>query len=61
VGAAVVCAPTLTEPGLRAAAKSVLSSFKVPTVWKLLDDEDAVPRGATGKVDIARLTALLET
>ncbi|KWX68783.1 class I adenylate-forming enzyme family protein [Mycobacterium sp. NAZ190054] len=60
VGAAVVCAPEYTVDGLRSAAREILSSFKVPTVWKLLDSADDVPRGATGKVDVARLRALLE-
>jgi len=60
VGAAVVCdTEAHTAESLRAAAKSVLSSFKVPTVWLLLDDENAVPRGTTGKVDVSRLRALL--
>jgi acyl-CoA synthetase (AMP-forming)/AMP-acid ligase II len=59
VGAAVVCDADRTVDGLRAAAREVLSSFKVPTVWALLDSDDAVPRGATGKVDVARLRDLL--
>ncbi|PRC41757.1 AMP-binding protein [Mycobacterium sp. ITM-2017-0098] len=59
VGAAVLCGADRTVDELRVAARSVLSSFKVPTVWVLLDSDDAVPRGATGKVDIARLRALL--
>ena len=60
VGAVVVrdSAHTTVET-LRTAAKSVLSSFKVPTVWLVLDDEITVPRGATGKVDVAGLRALL--
>lgn len=60
VGAAVVCdSESHTVESLRTAAKSVLSSFKVPTVWLLLDDENAVPRGTTGKVDVSRLRVLL--
>ena len=60
VGAVVVRdSAHITVAALRAAAKTVLSSFKVPTVWLLLDDEDAVPRGPTGKVDIPELRALL--
>lgn len=59
VGAAVVCDSGRTVDGLRAAARAVLSSFKVPTVWVLLDSDDAVPRGATGKVDVVRLRDLL--
>jgi hypothetical protein len=31
----------------------------VPTVWLLLDSEDPIPRGTTGKVDVRRLRALL--
>ncbi|WP_395307429.1 class I adenylate-forming enzyme family protein [Mycobacterium sp. AMU20-3851] len=49
VAAAVV--GTLDTDELRAAARTLLSPFKVPSRWLLLDDEDAIPRGATGKVD----------
>jgi acyl-CoA synthetase (AMP-forming)/AMP-acid ligase II len=60
VGAAVVCdTATLTSEVLHAAAKATLSSFKVPTVWLLADDDSAIPRGTTGKVDMPRLRALL--
>jgi len=59
VGAAVVCHNDATAESLRTAARAVLSSFKVPTVWRVLDSADAVPRGATGKVDIAALRELL--
>lgn len=58
VGAAVVCR-TLTAEQLRARARSVLSAFKVPTVWLLLDSDDDVPRGGTGKVDVRRLREML--
>lgn len=61
VGAAVLCRAGVSTEMLRAQSKSVLSSFKVPTVWRLLDSEDAVPRGATGKVDTAGLRALLSS
>jgi acyl-CoA synthetase (AMP-forming)/AMP-acid ligase II len=44
---------------LRAAARKVLSSFKVPTVWLLVDSDDAIPRGGTGKVDVHRLRQML--
>jgi hypothetical protein len=37
----------------------LLSAFKVPTVWLLLDSDDDVPRGSTGKVDIHRLRDML--
>jgi acyl-CoA synthetase (AMP-forming)/AMP-acid ligase II len=60
VGAAVVCDTAALSPvALRDAAKARLSSFKVPTVWLLTDDDSAIPRGPTGKVDIPRLRALL--
>ncbi|WP_329407708.1 acyl--CoA ligase [Nocardia vinacea] len=60
VGAAVVCdTDTLNPERLRAATRESLSPFKVPTVWVLLDSDDRVPRGSTGKVDIARLRGLL--
>ncbi|MEU1981093.1 class I adenylate-forming enzyme family protein [Nocardia sp. NPDC019395] len=45
--------------GLRAATKEILSSFKVPTIWLLLDSDADIPRGTTGKVDIAALRKLL--
>ena len=44
---------------LRADARKVLSSFKVPTVWLLVDTDDDIPRKATGKVDVRRLKTLL--
>jgi acyl-CoA synthetase (AMP-forming)/AMP-acid ligase II len=58
VGAAVVC-HTVTADQLRKAARELLSAFKVPTVWVLLESDDDVPRGGTGKVDIPRLREML--
>lgn len=58
VGAVVVTADRTVEQ-LRASARKLLSAFKVPTVWRLLDSDDAVPRGATGKVDVSALRELL--
>jgi acyl-CoA synthetase (AMP-forming)/AMP-acid ligase II len=55
VGAAIVCGEPLTAEQLRKAARTLLSAFKVPTVWLLLESDDDVPRGSTGKVDIGRL------
>ena len=57
VGAAVV--GTVGLDTLRADARSRLSAFKVPAVWLLLDSDDDVPRGATGKVDVRRLREML--
>ncbi|MGW4101172.1 class I adenylate-forming enzyme family protein [Mycobacterium sp. NPDC004974] len=59
VGATVV-GDGLSVEALRSATRAAISAFKVPTRWLLLDDEDAVPRGATGKVDNAALRAMLE-
>jgi acyl-CoA synthetase (AMP-forming)/AMP-acid ligase II len=59
VGAVVVCDGPATPVGLRAAAKTVLSAFKVPTVWLLLDTGADVPRGSTGKVEVGRLRDML--
>lgn len=60
VGAAVVCGnAALTAEQLRGRARALLSAFKVPTVWLLLDSDDDVPRGGTGKVDIRRLREML--
>ena len=58
VGAAVVC-HTLTTDQLRRGTRELLSAFKVPTVWLLLESDDDVPRGGTGKVDIRRLREML--
>jgi acyl-CoA synthetase (AMP-forming)/AMP-acid ligase II len=60
VGAAVVCTPGITTAdALRGAARTLVSSFKVPTVWLLWGSEDDVPRGSTGKVDVRRLREML--
>ncbi|MCZ0726441.1 class I adenylate-forming enzyme family protein [Mycolicibacterium iranicum] len=59
VAAAVVPDSGVTVEQLRSAARTLLSSFKVPTVWKLLDSEDDVPRGPTGKIDVTLLRDLL--
>ncbi|OBB80000.1 AMP-binding protein [Mycobacterium colombiense] len=58
VGAAVVCR-ALSAEQLRGSARALLSAFKVPTVWVLLDSDDDVPRGGTGKVDTRRLREML--
>lgn len=58
VGAVVVCR-ALTAERLRDSARTLLSAFKVPTVWLLLESDDGVPRGGTGKVDIRRLREML--
>jgi acyl-CoA synthetase (AMP-forming)/AMP-acid ligase II len=57
VGAAVITAAAVDH--LRAEARKRLSAFKVPTRWLLLDSDDDVPRGATGKVDVRRLREML--
>ena len=61
VGAAVICDDTTatTTEYLRNSARKVLSSFKVPTVWLLLDSDDDIPRGSTGKVDMCGLKDML--
>lgn len=59
VGAAVVCDDALTPERLHASARKLLSAFKVPTVWLLLDSDDDVPRGGTGKIDARRLREML--
>jgi acyl-CoA synthetase (AMP-forming)/AMP-acid ligase II len=62
VAAAVVCRSGQTSRDqLRDNARKLLSSFKVPTVWLLLDTDATIPRGATGKVDAQRLRELLQT
>ncbi|MFI1460315.1 class I adenylate-forming enzyme family protein [Nocardia carnea] len=59
VAAAVIVTGCPSIDGLRAATKKILSSFKVPTTWLLLDSDADIPRGTTGKVDIAALRKLL--
>ena len=60
VAAAVVCdTATMTAEELRTSARTVLSSFKVPTVWLLLASDQNIPRGSTGKVDVLRLREML--
>ena len=60
VGAVVVCDTAAnTAERLRSDARKMLSSFKVPTVWLLVDSDDAIPRGSTGKVDGRRLRDML--
>ncbi|OBK98144.1 AMP-binding protein [Mycobacterium asiaticum] len=58
VAAAVVCSGRTVDQ-LCGAARELLSSFKVPTVWLMLASDDDVPRGGTGKVDIRRLREML--
>jgi acyl-CoA synthetase (AMP-forming)/AMP-acid ligase II len=57
VGAVVIADGPVDR--LRAEARKLLSSFKVPTVWLLVDSDDAIPRGATGKVDTAALKKMI--
>ncbi|MGE2730978.1 class I adenylate-forming enzyme family protein [Mycolicibacterium vaccae] len=57
VGAMVVSDRTVDE--LRSAARELLSSFKVPTVWVGVPDESGLPRNATGKVDVVAVRARL--
>ncbi|SPM41576.1 Acyl-CoA synthetase (AMP-forming)/AMP-acid ligase II [Mycobacterium numidiamassiliense] len=60
VGAAVVRGkPALNRDQLRDQARTLLSSFKVPTVWLFLESDEDVPRGGTGKVDTRRLREML--
>jgi acyl-CoA synthetase (AMP-forming)/AMP-acid ligase II len=57
VGAAVIGDTTVGH--LRTAARKLLSSFKVPTVWLVVDSDEDIPRGTTGKVDARRLRTML--
>jgi acyl-CoA synthetase (AMP-forming)/AMP-acid ligase II len=60
VGAVVVCDTAAnTAEQLRASARKLLSSFKVPTIWLLVDSDEGIPRGPTDKVDARRLRELL--
>ena len=59
VGAVVIADAPVDR--LREGARKLLSAFKVPTVWLLVDSDDAIPRGGTGKVDVAALKQMLAT
>lgn len=59
VGAAVICPTGADTDELRTAARTVLSSFKVPSIWLVLPTDDAIPRGGTGKVDPRALREML--
>src|SRR5271156_6942655 len=60
VGAVVVCDTAANgAERLRTAARKLLSSFQVPTIWLLVDSDETIPRGSTGKVDVRRLRELL--
>ena len=60
VAAAVVCdTATMSASTLHEAARTLLSAFKVPKIWLLVDSDDAIPRGSTGKVDVQRLREIL--
>ncbi|WP_374025070.1 AMP-binding protein [Mycobacterium sp. HNNTM2301] len=59
VGAAVVCDRAVSADHLSRCARKLLSAFKIPTAWLLLESDDRVPRGGTGKVDARRLREML--
>ncbi|WP_435795078.1 AMP-binding protein [Nocardia aurea] len=59
VAAAVVCDRAATAARIRAGARDLLSAFKIPTIWLLLESDESIPRGSTGKVDINGLRDLL--
>ncbi|MFM8303686.1 MAG: class I adenylate-forming enzyme family protein [Actinomycetota bacterium] len=61
IGALVALRPgsDATAESLAARVREQLSSYKVPTVWCLVD-EATYPMGVTGKVERARARALLE-
>ena len=59
VGAAVVGDGPIDR--LRTSARKLVSSFKIPTIWLLVDSDDVIPRGSTGKVDAAALRQMLAT
>ena len=60
-GAAITLDPS--SPGLHeiaSKAAGVLSAFKQPRLWLLLDTPDALPRKTSDKIDKAALRALIE-
>jgi acyl-CoA synthetase (AMP-forming)/AMP-acid ligase II len=46
---------------LSEAARARLSAFKVPTLWLVVPNADAVPMSATGKVDKSALQQVLRS
>ena len=61
-GLPAIAALVITDGSIedvRAAVKSRLSAFKVPTVWLLTNDSDLVPMMASGKVNKHALQGLL--
>lgn len=58
---AVVAGDALSVEVLRVQCRALLSPFKVPTVWLIVEHPDAVPLGPTGKVDKRRLRRMLGT
>ena len=61
VGAAVVPVADASVEEVAAAARGVLSAFKVPTTWVALASADEVPMLASGKVDKGGLQRLIES
>jgi acyl-CoA synthetase (AMP-forming)/AMP-acid ligase II len=59
--AALVVSKTADTEALSRAARERLSAFKIPTLWLVLPDPDAVPMSATGKVEKPALQHLLRT
>jgi acyl-CoA synthetase (AMP-forming)/AMP-acid ligase II len=61
IGALVALRPgsDATAETLTVALKEQLSSYKVPTVWRIVDDA-SYPMGATGKVDRNRAREMVE-
>lgn len=58
IGAAVVADAGLD--GLASGARQVLSAFKLPRRWLVLDSPDMLPRKASDKIDRPALRALIE-
>lgn len=61
VGAAVVPVGDASVEEVAAAARGVLSAFKVPTTWVALASADEIPMLASGKVDKGGLQRLIES
>jgi acyl-CoA synthetase (AMP-forming)/AMP-acid ligase II len=57
VGAVVITDTTVAQ--LHIEARKRLSSFKIPTLWRVVKTDDDIPRGTTGKVDMRRLRDML--
>ncbi|MCB2048020.1 MAG: acyl--CoA ligase [Novosphingobium sp.] len=59
LGAAIVADGQTTLAGVAASARDMLSAFKVPRLWLMLESADDLPRLVSGKIDSGTLRAMI--